>query len=80
MSWSALIEIIADIAGDALAAKVESRARKELGGARITVLKRKIITKERIDAAAAGKPKEAAKKLGVHYSTVYRTLNRRPIR
>ena len=80
MTWVALVELIAQEVGEDVAARIEDRARAELGGERITILKRKIITQQRIDAAAAGKPKEAAKKLGVHYSTIYRTINRRTIR
>ena len=80
MSWSVIISRISAKYGPEVASEIEDMAREEFAGQRITILKRKIITAEKIDKAAAGKPKEAAKKLGVHYSTIYRALNRRPIR
>lgn len=80
MSWAALLEIIRREAGDELMARIEARARQEMGGTRITIGKKPLITQSRIDAVSPGKPKEAAKQLGVHYSTIYRALNRRQIR
>ena len=80
MTWRALVSIIAEEAGEDAASRIEDRARELFGGKQLFVRKKKIINVKRIDSAASGKPKEAAKKLDVHYSTVYRVLNRRIIR
>lgn len=80
MSWEALILLIADEVGKDAASRIEDRARHELGGQRITIRKTKIVNTKVIDSVAAGKPKEAAQKLGVHISTVYRALNKPFIR
>lgn len=76
MSWPALLDLIADEVGREVATRIERRAREEFGGLRITIAKRPVITPTDIDAAAPGRPKEAAKLLGVHHSTIYRTLQR----
>lgn len=76
MSWDALLCLIADEVGSEAAARIEERARIELGGLRITIAKRRTITVETIDAVAPGRPKEAAKALGVHPRTIYRVLQR----
>lgn len=76
MTWEVLVAIIADEAGSETAERIEERARIELGGLRITIAKRKPITVETIDAVAPGRPKEAAKALGVHPRTIYRVLQR----
>lgn len=80
MSWQALLALIAEEVGDELAARIEERARTEMPAARIFICKRKVITPARAERAAPGKPKEAAKKLGVHYSTIYRALKKPIIR
>lgn len=78
MTWLTLLDIISEEVGQEAAAKIEERARREMGGERITIKKRRQITLELINETAPGKPKEAARKLGVSHSTVYRAL-RRPI-
>ncbi len=76
MSWPDLLNLIAQEAGNQVAAKIENRARKEMGGVRLTISVKPVITMQKIDAVAPGKPKEAAKILGVHQSTIYRRLIR----
>lgn len=76
MSWQLLVDLIADEVGADAALRIEDRARIELGGLRITIAKRKPITVETIDSIAPGRPKEAAKALGVHPRTIYRVLQR----
>lgn len=80
MTWSALLELIAEEVGAELAARIEERARLTMGGERITILKRRPLTAELVDTVAPGAPCEAAKKLGVHKATVYRVIRRRLIR
>lgn len=80
MSWRTLLELIADEVGNDAAARIEERARRELGGERITINKRQAITFELVEQVAPGRPQEAARKLGVHHATVYRALHRRIIR
>ena len=79
MSWAALLELIVDEVGHDIAARIESRARSEMGGERLTITKRQLLTPQAIDAVAPGQPTLAAKKLKVHRSTVYRALARRRI-
>ena len=79
MSWDVLLELIADELGDDSARRIEERARLELGGMRITISKRRVITRAEIEKIAPGKPLKAAAVLGVHHSTVYRALNRQRI-
>lgn len=76
MSWAALLELIADELGREAAARVQERARVELAGVRLTISQRIHITPEMIDAVAPGRPKDAARELGVHPVTVYRALKR----
>jgi DNA invertase Pin-like site-specific DNA recombinase len=76
MSWGALLALIADELGPAAAKRVEARARAEMAGVRLTITGR--INQQIAEAAAPGRPREAAKALGVHPTTVYRAL-RRPI-
>lgn len=80
VSWARLVELMVEEVGRDGAARIEARARLELGGERITVRKRKVISVKEIDAVAPGKPEEAAKILGVHRSTVYRKLQRPLVR
>lgn len=79
MSWALLINLIADELGTDAAARIEARARHELGGVRITVCARQGLTREQVDSAAPGRPQEAARVLGVHPVTVYRLLRRGPL-
>ncbi len=76
MSWPDLLNLIAEEAGGKVAAKIADRARKEMGGMRLTISVKPVITKKIIDATAPGKPKEAARILGVHQATIYRRLIR----
>ena len=76
MSWGQLLDLIAEEAGNDMAERIEDRARRELGGLRITISVKKHVTKKIIDRVAPGKPKEAAKRLGVHPATIYRRLIR----
>lgn len=76
MSWAAIIEMIAQEVGAEAADRIEARARLEFGGMRVTVAKRQSITVSQIDQIAPGKPKEAARALGVHPRTIYRVLQR----
>lgn len=75
--WFDLLAIITELAGPEAAGRIDRRARIELGGLRVTVGARGPLTREDVDAVAHGRPKEAAKRLGVHQSTVYRALRRR---
>ena len=76
MSWSALLALIVEEAGPELAARIEARARREMGGMRLTVMQKPALTVAQIDAVAPGRPKEAAKAFGVHPVTIYRALKR----
>ena len=80
MSWPDLLELIREEVGDEAASRIEDRARLEFGGLRVTVLKRKLLTVHDIDRAAPGRPREAARRLGVSVNTVYRVLRRPTIR
>ena len=80
MSWPELVAILAEAVGPAEAERVASVIRAKLGGCRLTVPTRRHVTPQEAEQAAPGKPREAARKLGVHPSTVYRLLQRRPLR
>lgn len=80
MSWTDLLALISDEVGVAAAARIEARARKEMGGIRLTISVKPIVTREVIDAIAPGRPREAARILGVHPATAYRALRRPLIR
>jgi len=77
MSWQALLDLIAAEVGREAAARIEARARATMGGERLTISKRRILTLELIAETAPGKPRDAAKALGVHPSTIYRRLSRK---
>lgn len=76
MSWPTLLAILTDLAGPEIAAEFDVRARYELQGERVTVGARQAVTAEEAEAAAPGRVAEAAKRLGVHRTTVYRALKR----
>jgi len=76
MSWAALLELIREEAGDEIADRIEDRARESLAGVRITVCARVPLMADDARKAAPGRPKEAAKILGVQVSTVYRAMRR----
>jgi len=77
MSWSTLLELIAEEAGMEIARRVEERARYELGGVRITVSVKPWVTPEQIEDIAPGKPKQAAKRLGISPSKAYTLVGRK---
>ena len=79
MSWRQLLELIADELGPQAARQVEVRARVEMQGVRVTISARQVLTPEVVEAVAPGRPREAAKQLGVHPSTAYRALRRSPL-
>ena len=76
MSWQQILDIIYDEADKDVAERIEKRAREEMGGQRITISKRIVLTKMMIEQISPGKPQQAADKFGVHHSTVYRILNK----
>lgn len=78
MTWEAVLDVIVEVAGRELAQRIERRLAQELGGARVTVAKRRRLTRDDVDTVAPGRPAEAAVVLGVHRSTVYRAI-RRPV-
>jgi len=80
MSWAQFIDILIEECGPQLAARVEARANAELGGVRLTVSVKRRITPEQVVEAAPGRPKQAARKLGIHPSTAYRLIKKKPVR
>jgi hypothetical protein len=76
MSWKSLLDLIADEIGMDAARRIEQRARLELGGVRITVSVRPWVWPQLIDETDPGRPRRAAKKLGIHPATAYRMLRR----
>lgn len=76
MSWSDLLRLITEEVGSDAALRIEERARQEMGGTRLTISVTPVVTPDKINRTAPGKPREAAKRIGVHYSTVYRRLIR----
>jgi len=76
MTWEAILSVIEDEVGATQARRIEERVKREFGGIRVRITKRARITRETIDATAPGQPREAARKLGVSPSTIYRTLRR----
>jgi hypothetical protein len=79
MTWQALVEIITAESGADTASRIVARAKLELEGVRLTVCARSPLTREQVEAAAPGRPREAARILGVHPETVYRLIRRRPL-
>lgn len=77
MSWNALLELLAAEVGQDAALRFERRARMELGGVRVTVGVRPWLPADLIDAAAPGRPREAARKLGISPQTAYQRLRRK---
>ena len=80
MSWPELLAVLVEAVGQASADRVASLLRARLGGCRVTIPRKRRVTCEEVEQAAPGKPQEAARRLGVHPSTVYRLLKRRPLR
>ncbi len=75
MSWADLLTLITEEVGQDAADRIEQRARKELAGVRLTIAARPTVTQPKLDQSP-GKPRQAAKRIGVHPSTVYRRLIR----
>lgn len=77
--WQRLLKIIREEIGGDAAVRIETRARKEMAGQRITISARPTITSDLVENAAPGRPREAARQLGIHPSTAYRALRGRRI-
>jgi hypothetical protein len=77
MSWSALIECLERRLGPKVAALVDEAAREEFGGDRLYVPSRRTITPDLAHEAAPNRPREAARILDVHLTTIYRLLRAR---
>jgi transcriptional regulator of acetoin/glycerol metabolism len=77
MSWSAVVEALAHELGPEVASHVDRIVRRAFRGTRLTIPARAAVTPEQAAAVAPGRPREAARKLGVHPSTVYRILRAR---
>ena len=80
MSWPELLAVLVEAVGQTEADRAASLLRARLGGCRVTIPSKRRVTCEEVERAAPGKPQEAARRLGVHPSTVYRLLSRRPLR
>lgn len=78
--WESLLNILVDEVGSDVAGRIELRLHRELGGLRLTIPKRAALTAERVQSISPGKPRQAAVALGVHPTTIYRALRRRPVR
>ena len=78
MNWPRLLEIIEEEAGKDACCKIEKRARLEMGGKRIMVYsqRQRTVTGQDVHDAAPGRPRIAAKKLGIHEDTAYRKLRK----
>lgn len=79
MSWALLLDLIAEEAGIDAAARVERRALSRLRGVRITVGARRPLKADDIERVAPGRPREAARKLGISPSSAYRLLGNKPL-
>jgi hypothetical protein len=76
MNWALLLELIADELGPEAAIRVDGRARAELAGLRLQILPRPVLTPDHLALTNQARPKEAAKWLGAHVSTIYRRRQR----
>lgn len=76
MTWVAVLELIAEEAGQDAALRIEERVRDEFGGLNLYIRRSRTVTRNDLDAVAPGRPKEAAQKLGISASTAYRILQR----
>lgn len=75
MTWAAVLEAVADELGPDIAAAVDRVVRARLRGLRLTIpVRRQMLSPDMVHDAAPYQPRQAAKKLGVHPSTVYRLL------
>jgi len=78
MSWADFLNLIAEEAGAEVASRIEERACIEFGGMNLYVRSTRKLTRYDVETVAPGRPKEAARKLGIHPATAYRIL-RQPI-
>ncbi len=78
MNWPRLLEIIEEESGKEACLKIEKRARLEMGGKRIMVYsqRQRTVTGQDVHDAAPGRPRIAAKKLGINEVTAYRKLKK----
>jgi hypothetical protein len=82
MSWGTVMEVLLCELGAPDAHRIERLLIDQCGGMRLTVPKRlPLPSPAEIEAMAPGRPREAAKSLDVHPTTIYRALRvRRLIR
>jgi transcriptional regulator of acetoin/glycerol metabolism len=76
VSWSGILDLIAAELGPIAAARIEQLVRDRYAGERIYITARRPVDPADIAAAAPGRPREAARRLGIHPSTAYRALRR----
>lgn len=76
MSWHDVLEVAVEILGEDAAADFEAACADRLAGSHCYIPQRKRLTRSDVDAVSPGRPKEAARQLGVHQSTVYRAIHR----
>lgn len=79
MTWAAVLEVIAQEAGQEIALRIEERVRDEFGGTNLYIRQQRSVTREELEQLAPGKPREAARKMNIHPSTAYRILRRERI-
>ncbi len=72
-----MVELLRGELGPEIAGRVDQIVRRAFRGTRLTIPSRVEVTTEAAVSAAPGRPQEAARKLGVHPSTVYRMLRAR---
>jgi len=76
MSWARILEIIKEEVSDPACERIANKVLKEFGGCRVTITDRRKIDFKEAESVSPGKPKEIARALGVHPSTVYRAIKR----
>jgi len=76
MSWPAVLQIIRAEVGAEAAERIAAAVRRQFAGDRIYVPARSPTDPESVDAAAPGRPREAAEALGIHRATAYRALRK----
>lgn len=73
-----MLLLIREEAGPDIASRIEARILRDMTGLRITIGAKAPIDPQLVESAAPGRPRKAAKILGIDPSTAYRAL-RRPI-
>ena len=76
MSWLDFLSMVEEEAGRDVAARIEERASIEFGGLTLYVRSTRKLTRTEVESIAPGRPKEAARKLGIHPATAYRIMRR----